>query len=71
MLFLDVCKYGSNKVEVIENALPPDTKFLRATVDNTPGYNFIGLIVESASFKDIPYGNTLPYLPSPVFRKAK
>lgn len=70
ILFIEMCKKGVDRTKVIANAIPKDSRFIRAYVDDTPGYSFIGLVIESESFKEVPYGNTLPSLPNPVFEKV-
>jgi len=71
ILFLEMCKHGTAAAKIVANAVPGDAKFIRATYIDTPGDNYIELIIESSSFKEISYGNTIPHLPNPVFEKVK
>ena len=68
-LFLDICKHGTDKIRILDNALPKDTKFVRAFYDDYKYSGYINLVLESASFEDIKYGELIPIIPGPIFEK--
>ena len=63
-------------VRVKEDGLPKDAELVgivNPVLGHSLGYqshwNTIGLVVASASFEDIPYGQPLPILPPPIFER--
>ena len=68
-LVLDLCKGGPPRlVEIVEHPLPADARFIRAGHD---GYGMLQLMIESASFEDVPAGHVPPPQPPVVFRVVK
>ncbi len=73
-LILEWCKPGKQIIEVIQHALPEDSKIFGAGTSR-PTYEFdadlacFKVIFESASLPPVPVGARIPVWPAPVFRK--
>lgn len=66
--FIEFNKLGAKNIKVVENALPSDTRFIRAGHDD---FGNLYLVVESKKFKNLKEGHLLPELPPVVFRKMR
>lgn len=63
---VNTCKAGRRCVEVIDNPLPDDATVAGAEYDTVRG--IWRIVVESASFEEVPPHASLPVLPVTVFR---
>lgn len=70
LFFIHISQHGTEKVRIIENSLPEDTKFIRSFTNDTSGWGSISLVIESESFEDLKEGDIIPSIPSPTFEKA-
>ncbi len=69
--FIDILKHGIyNNVRVVSNALPEDAKFIRAFTNDTSGWGYISLVIESELFPEIQEGDLMEVLPYPIFEKV-
>lgn len=60
---------GSGRLEVISNPLPDDAVMVGAGFDAVAQYFFV--VVESATFASVRFGDPLPLLPPPHFRRLE
>jgi hypothetical protein len=65
--FVETMKHGLDAVVIVDNALPEDTVYVGATFD--PASLVVWLIVESATFDEVPESAAIPEHKSVVFRK--
>lgn len=65
---IELCKWGAKDVEVIDNVLPADTKYIRAFTDDTTGWGRIGIVIQSDSFPKLQDGQEIPVI-HPLFNK--
>ena len=70
-LFVEFCKHGIDALKVTANALPEDAKCVRMFTDDTIAGGRLGMVLESASFKELKEGDPIPILPDPVFEKEE
>lgn len=70
-LFIEFLKVSQGisprRFAVRENALPDDAKVVWVLGDGGGIGRDIALIIESETFADVPVGETLPSLPSPIY----
>lgn len=69
-IFIDMCKYGFDKIRIVKDSLPDDAKFIRAHVDDVTGWGNISLVIESESFDELKDGDLIPIIPYPTFEKV-
>jgi len=69
MILVDICKYGTEKVKIIKDAIPKDCKYIRAFTNDQSGQGNIGLVIESESFSELKEGDIIPIILSPTFEK--
>jgi hypothetical protein len=68
IVFIDLFKYGSEKVKVI-NGLPEDATYIRSFLDDNSGWGKIGIVIESSSFVELKEGDPMP-IHETLFEKA-
>jgi len=66
-IFIELMKHGCDAVMVMENPLPEDTCYLSAGVEERSG--IVQLLVESATFDEVPSDAQIPLHPRVVFSK--
>ena len=69
-IFLDMCKYGINKIRIVKDAIPDDAKFIRAHTDDNSGWGNISLVIESELFDELKDGDLIPTIPYPTFERV-
>ena len=65
----DICKPSEKKTISTESKIPEDAVFI--TAEYSDHYQAFRLIFEHDSFEDIPEGNKIPMIESPIFTSYK
>lgn len=70
-IFIEMCKLGTEKVRIIKDALPEDTKYVRCYTNDDSGWGAIYLVIESQTFDELKEGDPIPLIPGPIFERVE
>ena len=70
-LFVDLCKPCDKPftLQVMDNALPSDTKYVRCFTDDTREPTVVKCVIESEEFDEVAPGHFIPEHPPVVFQR--
>jgi hypothetical protein len=70
-VFINLCKKGMIKIKVLENAIPEDAHYIRGFCEESSGWGYVNLVLESESFRELNEGDEIPVLPYPMFERIE